>query len=172
MKRIVLTMVGGMAAVAVVAMIGAAWAWPMINEVETGATPEYPELTPQYYSADPDRIFEEAHQVVVDLDRWEIVGGEVSERRLEAERQTRVFGFVDDVTIRVEPVTEQITRVRLRSASRVGEADFGQNARNIREFLTEIDERLGTVRFEPDEDRDGPRATREAEPTDAQSEYQ
>ena len=42
------------------------------------------------------------------------------------------------------------TRVSVRSKSRSGSADFGQNARNIRLFLTELDRELFGVGASPD----------------------
>ena len=35
-------------------------AWPLINVVETGRTPEYPDVLPRRYRADPDRVFDAA----------------------------------------------------------------------------------------------------------------
>ncbi len=57
---------------------------------------------------------------------------------LEATAETPVFRFQDDVALRVESSPEG-TRVDMRSASRVGEHDLGQNARRIRAFLTDLD---------------------------------
>ncbi len=139
---------GGMATVVVVAMIVTAWTWPILNEVETGATPEYPELQPHYYSTEPARIHEEAKAAVEELQRWEVVDADPASLRVDAERTTRL-GFVDDITIRAEPVTEFVSRVHVRSASRVGQADLGQNARNINEFFDELQQRLGAVQFDP-----------------------
>ena len=65
------------------------------------------------------------------LPRWRIV-----ERRgpvITATRTTRLFRFVDDVLLLLEPV-EGGTLVRVRSASRVGRGDLGQNRRNLAEL--------------------------------------
>jgi uncharacterized protein (DUF1499 family) len=56
---------------------------------------------------------------------------------------------VDDVLIYVEPVTDFATQIRVRSTSRVGRGDFGQNARNIKEFFGAVDERIGALKFDP-----------------------
>jgi len=42
-----------------------------------------------------------------------------------------------------------VTRVHVRSQSRVGRGDLGQNARNVEQLFAELDRRLGTVRFDP-----------------------
>jgi uncharacterized protein (DUF1499 family) len=127
----------------------AASLWPVINVVETGQTPEYPELQPHYYSADPQRVFDEAKASAQTMQRWTMHKADVSTNTIEATTKTKVLGFTDDVTIKVEPVTEFVTRVHVRSASRVGKGDFGQNARNITTFFTELDRRLGAVKFNP-----------------------
>lgn len=52
-----------------------------------------------------------------------------------------IFRFKDDVTILVAP-SERSTRVRVRSVSRVGRYDFGQNARHIRDLFQAIEKAL------------------------------
>lgn len=150
MKKVLYIAVGIPAALLVAGMVTTACVWPPINDVETGTTPEYPDIQPHYYSTEPLRIYEEALAAVESMERWEVVDRRRSERTLEATRTTRVLGFVDEVTIRVEPVTEFVSQVEVRSRSRVGSVDFGQNARNIRQFFEELDDRLGAVKFEPD----------------------
>lgn len=149
MKRRILTILGVLVGLAVTGLLVAASIWPVINEVETGKTPEYPEIRPQYYTAEPKRVFEESRGAIEAMDRWKLVSADNASRTIKATHETYVLGFIDDVTIWIEPVTEFVTRVRVRSASRVGRGDFGQNARNIRQFLTRLDERLGAVKFDP-----------------------
>ena len=135
--------------VLIVSVIGVSAVWPVINDVETGKTPEYADLLPQYYSTDPQRVFEEARGGVTAMKRWTLVSDDRAALTIKAEHASRTLGFVDDVEIRVEPVTEFATRVSVRSKSRVGKGDFGQYARNIREFFAELDRRLGALKFDP-----------------------
>jgi hypothetical protein len=60
---------------------------------------------------------------------------------LEATAPTPVFGFVDDVVVRLR-ATANGTEVDMRSASRQGEHDLGQNDRRIRSFLAALDKTL------------------------------
>lgn len=62
---------------------------------------------------------------------------------LRAEATTRVWGFVDDVTVRVGLDDDGQTRVDVESASRRGKADLGTNRRRIASFLEALDDRLG-----------------------------
>ena len=55
---------------------------------------------------------------------------------------TLVLRFEDDVTIRIRRKAGK-TQLSVRSSSRVGKWDFGQNARNIRKLLAALDARLG-----------------------------
>lgn len=150
MKRILYMVAGGIAAVAIVAMLVTASIWPVLNEVETGATAQYADIQPHYYSTQPGPIYDEALAAIEEMEQWQRVDTHRSSFRIEAERTGPLFGFVDEVTIRVEPVTEFVSRVHVRSRTNYGHADFGQNARNIRQFLVEMDHRLESVRFDPE----------------------
>jgi uncharacterized protein (DUF1499 family) len=154
MKRRVLIGLAVFVGLIVIAVLVTASIWPVLNDVTTGETPAYPDVLPQYFSTDPARVYDESVAAVEELDDWEVVEAKEEERVVEATRETTLFGFVDDITITVQPQTEFVTVVKVRSRSRVGKGDFGQNARNIREFQAELDERLGAVRFNPYENSD------------------
>jgi uncharacterized protein (DUF1499 family) len=118
-------------------------AWPRINDVETGRTPEYPDLQPRVYNAAPAVVAKAAQTAIANLPRWEFVGAGQGPGggEIQAIATSRVFRFNDDVTVRVRSEGGK-TRVSVRSKSRVGTADFGQNARNIRLFLAELDRQV------------------------------
>lgn len=116
-------------------------AWPLINVAETGRTPEYPDLQPVRYPAPNFLVFEAALRAVSRLPRWRVTASRFEAGEICAEARTAVFRFVDDVTIRLEE-REGATVVHVRSASRIGRGDFGQNARNVRAFLAELDRQM------------------------------
>ena len=116
--------------------------WPLINVVETGRTPEYPDVVPRGYRATVDRVFDAALHAVHRLPRWTMIDYAKDRGAIRAEARTRVLRFVDDVVIHVVE-QGQMTTVHMRSASRVGRGDFGQNARNIRTFFEELDRQMG-----------------------------
>ena len=133
---IVLVLIGlGLAAVVLLR------AWPMINVVETGRTPEYPDLQPRAFQAPAEVVFDAALHAIQALPRWLLIAHREAEGEIQATSTTRLMRFVDDVTIRVKPDGER-TVVTVRSASRVGKGDFGQNARNVRAFFDELDRQL------------------------------
>jgi uncharacterized protein (DUF1499 family) len=155
MSRRTVTIIGVTVGVVITALLVAAAIWPVVSEVETGKTPEYADLQPQYYTAEPARVFESTRDTIEALEQWRVRSAESTSFTVNGVQTTAVFGFEHDVTIWVEPVTEFVTRVRVRSASRIGKGDFGQNARNIRTFFRGLDERLGAVTFDPERLEEG-----------------
>jgi hypothetical protein len=58
---------------------------------------------------------------------------------VEATAPTPIFGFLDDVVLRMRVTEDGSTQVDIRSASRTGAHDLGQNARRIRAFFASLD---------------------------------
>lgn len=54
---------------------------------------------------------------------------------LHAEYASRVFGFVDDVELELDPAA---TLVHVRSASRIGRSDFGANRARVEDLRTRL----------------------------------
>lgn len=130
-----LALLGGAAA--------AALAWPRINDVETGKTAAYPDLRVREYRASERQVLQAVKDLVSRLPRWSFVGAGsgAGGSEVQAVHVTRIFRFADDVTVRIRGQGDQ-TRVSVRSRSRLGKWDFGQNARNIRELLAALDREL------------------------------
>jgi uncharacterized protein (DUF1499 family) len=117
--------------------------WPPINDVETGITPEYPALQPRAYRFTSDRVLSAAEESVDALERFTVVSLNEESRLVVATADTRSGRFTDDVTIRVEANGDGGAIVFIRSRSRVGRGDFGQNSRNIEAIQQEMDHNLG-----------------------------
>jgi uncharacterized protein (DUF1499 family) len=71
------------------------------------------------------------------------VGGDAAAPpgRIEATDTSFFYGFKDDLVVRIAE-TPDGTRVDVRSKSRVGRSDLGQNAKRIRKFFAELDAAL------------------------------
>jgi len=69
---------------------------------------------------------------------WRVLGSDDLEGVIRAEART-VLRFTHDVVIHVKLDENAQTRVDLVSASRVGKADFGKNARRVGAFLRALD---------------------------------
>ena len=117
------------------AALGAFLAWPRINAVETGKTPEYPDLQPKVYGASVETVTKAVKAVLASLPRWELIGEGRGPMGAEIQAvHTTLLRLEHDVTIRIRREKGR-THVSVRSKSRTLAWDFGQNARNIRELL-------------------------------------
>lgn len=114
--------------------------WPRINDVKTGATPQYADLQPQRFNQPADKVFAAALEVSR-LQGWEIRESKPEQGTIEAVATTRLFKFKDDVTITITSEGSS-TVVNVRSKSRVGKGDMGTNARRIRAFQAELAKKL------------------------------
>jgi Protein of unknown function (DUF1499) len=74
--------------------------------------------------------------------RWTVTEADARRGEIAAEARTALWRFVDDVGIRVWLDDAGATRVDVTSASRVGKADLGTNARRIARFLHALDRSL------------------------------
>jgi uncharacterized protein (DUF1499 family) len=127
---------------AVVAVnVALAKAWPPINDVSTGATPEYPDLQPRAYPLPRARVFDAAAAVARGSAGWTVSAVDPDAGVIEAVAHVRWTPFRDDVTIRVTAEGDRVV-VNLRSRSRVGRGDLGVNARRIRAYLNALDAQL------------------------------
>lgn len=96
----------------------------------------YPDIVPLVLPLPPLLVFVRAELVARTMG-WELVASQPTELRIEATATTLLFGFKDDVVIRIRP-QGQGSRIDVRSVSRVGGSDFGTNAKRIRAFLAKL----------------------------------
>lgn len=101
----------------------------------------YPQAVPLLLDVTPLEAFDLARKAATVL-RWQIIeatppGGRTGLGRIEAVDLTRVLRFADDVTIRIRPRADG-ARIDIRSASRLGQHDFGANNARILRFIDEV----------------------------------
>ena len=123
------------------AAVWASLAWPHLNRVETGRTPEYADLQPREYAASPSQVSAAVETAIQRLG-WTTVGGGKGKGGSQTQATVRV-PVPFDVFIHVKPGKGGGSVVSVKSEGRQGPWDFGQNARNIRAFLRELDGHLG-----------------------------
>jgi uncharacterized protein (DUF1499 family) len=108
----------------------------------------YPDLQPLPIDRPADATFS-AVRDAVQLLNWSIIS-EVPPSGdqagiIEATHQSLVFGFRDDVAIRVSPMSAGGTRVDVRASARHGNHDMGRNATRVRTLFTEVKTRLAEI---------------------------
>jgi len=96
----------------------------------------YPDIVPFLSPLPPATLVAQAARVARDMG-WEIVAVAPQDGRIEATDTSLVFGFTDDIVIRITP-HERGSQLDIRSMSRVGRSDVGVNAQRIRRFLTRL----------------------------------
>lgn len=100
----------------------------------------YPDVRPMLLERSAEASFTLVQEAVGRLD-WEVVsevkpaGG--APGRIEAVARTLLMGFPDDLSIRVTGGKSE-TRIDVRSASRYGQHDFGENAKHITRMFKEV----------------------------------
>jgi hypothetical protein len=99
----------------------------------------YPDLRPLDLPLPVDDAFAAA-LALVEARGWEVLSADPAESQIEAIATSRLFGFEDEVAIRVTE-TDTGTRVDMRSRSRLGQIDRGANARRIEAYLADLETR-------------------------------
>lgn len=99
----------------------------------------YPEVRPLDLGLSFDEAFRLALTLVEERG-WEVLSADPTENQIEAIALSRLYGFEDEVAIRVIE-TEAGIRFDMRSRSRLGQIDRGANARRIQAFLTDLEAR-------------------------------
>ncbi len=113
-------------------------AWFTRNRADTDE-PGDPGLRPVELFLPVPEVLARVEAVIRRLPRWSVVTVDPAAAVVTATRRTRLWRFIDDVTLRLEGFPGG-TRIHGRSQSRVGVGDFGQNRRNLIEVLTAIRE--------------------------------
>ena len=109
-------------------------------EVATQQKQAYPDLAPLVSPAPKEKVFEAVKKAVAAMGMT-LVEASPEEGRIEANQTSLLYGFVDDVVVRIV-TTAGGSKVDVRSKSRVGRSDLGQNAKRIRIFLQELQSKL------------------------------
>ncbi|MPQ96035.1 DUF1499 domain-containing protein [Thioclava sp. JE_KL1] len=96
----------------------------------------YPDVRPLDLPIPVEDAFAKA-LTLVEARSWEVLSADPAENQIEAIARSRVFGFEDEVAVRVTDI-ETGSRIDMRSRSRLGQIDRGANARRIEALLAEL----------------------------------
>ena len=132
---------------------------PVVNDADSRAlqSSAYPQVTGRRYDGSPDRILTAVNKVIAD-NGWTVVAqkgepGDDEEILLEVVARTFLLGFTSDAVIRLSDEGET-TYVDMRSVSRYGIHDLGENADRITAFMTALDAEVQSA--QPEEETTEP----------------
>ncbi|MEO8157536.1 MAG: DUF1499 domain-containing protein [Betaproteobacteria bacterium] len=111
------------------------------KEVTEQQQKAYPDLATYTTSAPADRVFTAAQAAITAMG-MRLVDADAAQGRIEANQTSLLYGFTDDMVVRLVAGADG-TKVDVRSKSRVGRSDLGQNAKRIRIFLQKLQANLG-----------------------------
>lgn len=130
-------------------MIRRLWKALTRNAAETRQDAADARLRGRVYDLPFARVWQAVLHTAGSLPGWRVTHADPARGLLRAEDRTTVFRFTDEISVHVRLDDEGRTRVDARSASRVGRADFGANARRLHRFLRALDRRLAEAAAEP-----------------------
>jgi uncharacterized protein (DUF1499 family) len=108
------------------------------NVAETVQDSPFPELRPRRYDAPPALLFDVTRRAVEQL-RWETVLLDNDKKEIGAVVTTKLWGFKDDVSIRIQPAQPSGSWLMIRSSSRTGKGDLGANTRHVIDLVEMVD---------------------------------
>ena len=144
----ILKILGIAAGAAAVGIAGLAAANPG-NVAETAENHKEENFRPRKYKTSLQNFVAELEKLIPALtsygQNWKFVSAEVSENSAAVKAEIPVVFFTDDLEIKAEyDAQTSETLVNLRSASRLGNTDFGENRRHILQILQALDEKFLT----------------------------
>ena len=132
---------------------------PVVNDEDSRAlqSSAYPQVTGRRYDGSPDRILTAINKVIA-ANGWTVVAqkgepGVDEEILLEVVARTFLLGFTSDAVIRLSDEGET-TYVDMRSVSRYGIHDLGENADRITAFMAALDAEVQSA--QPEEETTEP----------------
>ncbi len=111
------------------------------NEAATEQASAWPEREPLQVRRPPEQVYQATRATVGAMD-WQVSAENPGEFTIHAVASTPLLEFKDDVRIRLETLDNGATLVHVRSASRVGQVDFGRNSARLLRFREALERRL------------------------------
>lgn len=97
----------------------------------------YPEVRTVFIPKAKAEVYARAKSLIENRG-WALQWEDEPSGHVEALVESKVFGFKDDVVLRLKAEGAGGTQVDMRSASRVGISDLGANAKRIQAFMAEL----------------------------------
>lgn len=115
------------------------------NIAETTQNSEDAELKTRIYDAGLQEVFNAVKQTVPTLStygsNWKLTDSKTENDAATLKAEVPVIVFTDDLEVKLKE-TNGKTSVDVRSNSRTGQSDFGENRRHLLQILNALDERF------------------------------
>src|SRR5688500_1383485 len=141
-KKIIVAIIAGIVLPAAVLSVTRAFFPTNVEETRPDHMDEH--LRTRRYRTDPQTFAAEAQKMIPTLSswgrNWKYVSTAEKENTAVIKAEVPVVSFTDDLQIKVykDPSAERIF-VNVRSSSRVGKSDFGENRRHVLKILQALD---------------------------------
>ena len=112
-----------------------------MNVAETTDVSLFPELVIREYQYPSDAFYSLVETSIAQLG-WEIDSQHEQSYTIHAVVTTPLIGYIDDVTIKLMPMTENRNNLYIRSSSRKGRGDLGTNTRHILDLYNQIEKHM------------------------------
>ncbi len=117
------------------------------NIAETAADAKEESLRPRIYKTDLQNFIGETEKIVAAQTTygksWKLIGTDTNGNSTSIKAEVPVVVFIDDIIIKADFNSEKSeTTVNVRSNSRVGKSDLGENRRHVLQILQVLDEKF------------------------------
>lgn len=117
------------------------------NVAETTLEGGKKNLKTRFYKADLETAKKSVKEVISTLstygEKWKVVEDSESEDIYSIKTEVPVVMFTDDLEIKIQKADNlHEIRIDVISKSRVGQSDFGENARHVRQLLSALDKKF------------------------------
>lgn len=102
----------------------------------------YPNLKHLEVVMASEKVFNLAATVAKEMG-WEVIVENTDDMQIEAVDTSALFGFKDNIVIRIQEDGDSV-RVDMRSHSRLGKIDRGVNAKRIKQYMRNLEQRFST----------------------------
>ncbi|MGI8670363.1 MAG: DUF1499 domain-containing protein [Aridibacter sp.] len=106
------------------------------------------DLKTRFYATDIETVKNAVQEIIPTLStygsNWKIAGETETENELFIKAEVPVIFFTDDLEVKIKKADNlHEIQVDAVSKSRIGNSDFGENARHVRQILNALDEKFG-----------------------------
>jgi len=102
---------------------------------------QYPEIFPYKTSLSSEQAYDFVLKIIKEqYPQWKVVLNDEELKQIEAEKESYFFHFIDDILITVKSIDETSSEINMRSRSRDGKSDIGENTKRILQFFSKLHE--------------------------------